>query len=223
MPFVKKAVWGLFEYQCSWGLTLNGLLLLLFIFCSIVVVIFIKIYPFFAIFKPVDADVLVVEGWADDVVLIQALNEFKQRKYTKLVVTGTVLSKGGFLSSYKNHAEMAAATLSKLGCPTNQIMIIPTPEVKIDRTLASAIEVKKRLLESLDSIKGVNIYSYDVHTRRSWLLFKKVLQPEIPKVGAIAYITDSYNTSSWWKSSEGVKVILLETISYFYYLLKGQF
>ncbi len=218
----ESGLWGLFEYKYSWGLTLKGLLLLLLIISLVVVIIVIKIHPFLAISQPVDAEVLIVEGWANDAILAQALLEFQRGKYTKLITTGTILTKGSFLSSYKNHAELAAATLIKLGCPTDRIIIIPTPEVKVNRTFASANAVGKWFKESSEVIKGVNIYSYDVHTRRSWLVFKKVLQPQIQEVGAIAYITSSYDPASWWTSSEGIKIILTEAIAYLYSLLTGQ-
>lgn len=223
MPSSTTGLWGLFEYKYSWHLTLKGLLLFFLIVSSVVAIIFLNIYPFLAISKPVEANVLIVEGWLDDAVLVEALQEFKRGKYIKLITTGTTFSKGSFLSSYKNHAELAAATLIKLGLTADKIMIIPTPEVQVNRTLASAKEVKKWLLDlPVDFIKGVNIYSYDVHTRRSWLVFKKALQPEILKVGSIASLAGS-SDYSWYSSSEGIKSVITEAIAYVYSLFTGQF
>jgi len=61
----------------------------------------------------------------------------------------------------------------------------------------------------------LNIYSLDVHTRRSWLIFKQVLMPKF-KVGAIAYSSPGYNTQYWWTSSEGFRSVLSEAFAYFY-------
>ena len=37
-----------------------------------------------------------------------------------------------------------------------------------------------------------NIYTFDVHTRRIWLIYKKIFTPEI-KVGVIAHKSSEYS------------------------------
>ncbi len=173
------------------------------------------IQPFLSVSQPIKADVLVVEGWVIDDVLQAASREFKRGNYQLLITTGSTLARGFYLSDYKTHAELAAATLVALGIESDQIIAIPTPEVKIDRTAASALTVKQWLDKANLPIKSLNIYSFDVHTRRSWLTFKKVLEPNI-KVGAIAYSDPAYDAKRWWTSSNGFKSVLNETIGYLY-------
>ncbi len=61
----------------------------------------------------------------------------------------------------------------------------------------------------------MNLYSFDVHSRRSWLIFKKVLAPEI-KVGIVAVKSQIYDPKHWWIYSEGVRSIFSEAIAYMY-------
>jgi hypothetical protein len=53
------------------------------------------------------------------------------------------------------------------------------------------------------------------HARRSWIVFKEVLNPEI-KVGIIAAEPQDYNPQEWWKSSEGFRTVTGEIIAYIY-------
>jgi len=64
-------------------------------------------------------------------------------------------------------------------------------------------------------VTSFNLYSYDAHTRRSRLLFKRVLGSEF-EVGSIAHPTISYDPKRWFIFSEGIRTILSETLGYFY-------
>jgi len=64
-------------------------------------------------------------------------------------------------------------------------------------------------------VKSINLVTFDVHARRSWIIFKQTLAPEI-QVGVIATESLSYNPKHWWTSSEGVRSIIAETIAYIY-------
>ncbi len=70
----------------------------------------------------------------------------------------------------------------------------------------------------VNEFTSLNIYTFDVHTRRSWLIYKKIFAPEI-KVGAIAYKSSEYSHRSWWRYSAGVRSILSEVIAYLYALV----
>src|SRR5512133_461136 len=66
-------------------------------------VIFIKtIHPFLSETHPVRGDILVVEGWAPDYVLLRAKNEFQSHPYHLLITTGGPLDVGTFLSEYRS-------------------------------------------------------------------------------------------------------------------------
>lgn len=207
--------WGLLEYKPRWGLTKVAWLILLLSVTLIGVITTARIHPFLSICEPIEAEVLIVEGWVDDLVLAGASAEFERGNYQLILTTGGSISKGSYLQPYQNFAELAAATLVALKIPPERVVAIPAPEVKTDRTAASALAVKKWLRQSKEKISGVNLYSYDVHTRRSWWLFKQILSPEI-EVGAISHPTLNYDSKKWYRSSSGVRAIVSETIAYLY-------
>jgi hypothetical protein len=64
-------------------------------------------------------------------------------------------------------------------------------------------------------VGSINLYTFDVHSRRSWLIFKRVFAPEI-EIGTIVLEPLNYEPKSWWTSSAGVKTIIFETIAYLY-------
>ncbi|NET82922.1 MAG: YdcF family protein [Moorea sp. SIO1F2] len=173
------------------------------------------IHPFLSIKSPINADALVVEGWLPDYALKGAMEEFDRGNYQKLITTGPPLRKGYYLSHYKTYAELTAATCIALGVEPDKLVAVPAPDVNVNRTLASAQALREWLLTSDESIKSINLYSFDVHTRRSWLIFKQVLAPEF-KVGAIAANSLDYEPKQWWVSSQGVRSIMSETIAYIY-------
>jgi hypothetical protein len=210
-----KKFWGLLEYKSRWGLTVQAWLILLFTVTLAGLIAIAQIHPFLAVSQPIKAEALIVEGWIDDLVIEGAIAEFNRGNYQLLLTTGGPIGKGYYLAQYKTLAELAAATLIALKFPPDRIIAIPTPLVKTDRTAASAKAVKQWISRSKINIRAVNIYSYDVHTRRSWLIFKTILEPDI-KVGAIAHPAMDYDPKKWFNSSAGVRAIISETIAYLY-------
>ncbi len=211
----KKRLWGLIDYQPRWGLTIKGWLIILLGILLAIVLILLRLQSFLAYNKPIAADVLIVEGWVGDGAIEGAIVEFNSRQYQLLITTGIPLGRGEHLTEYKNFAKLSEATLITLGFDSDKIQAIPTPNVERDRTLASAIAVKEWLKKSNLKVNGVNVYTDDVHSRRSWLLFKRVFEPEIA-VGAIAHPPPDYDPQFWWTSSAGFRTVLSEGIAYIY-------
>lgn len=205
----------LFHRREQWVLTFQGWLVTIVLIIACGLFVLINIHQFLAPNDPIEADALVVEGWMPDHALKQAIKEFENSGYQKLITTGLPLSKGYYLAQYKNSAELAAATLVALGFNADKLVAVPGPEVKRNRTFASAIALRQWIEKSDLSIKSINLYSFDVHTRRSWLVFRKALAPEI-KVGVIAVQPLGYEPKRWWIYSEGVRSILGEAIAYIY-------
>ena len=174
-----------------------------------------QVHSFLAYSKPIKADALVVEGWLRDEALLGALVEFNRGNYQLLITTGLPLPKGTYLSQYKTTAELTAATLMALGFDRSKLIVVPAPKALRDRTEASAVALRQWLGETGKPIYSINLYSQGVHTRRSWLLFKRVLEPEV-KVGAIANPTADYDPRSWWTTSTGARSVISETIAYLY-------
>lgn len=211
----EQKFWGLLEYKPQWTLTLQGWCLLLGLLLVMIALFLWSIYPFLTVSSPLDADVMVVEGWVNDATLKKAIAEFQDKHYRLMIITGTNIRRGALFTQYKTHADLAAATVIALGLDPQKVVAVPNQAVKVNRTAASAIAVKHWLSQSGLTIKQLNIYSHDVHTRRSWAIFRRVLAPEI-KVGAIAHRSAYYQKIPWWRTSDGTKAVMVETIAYLY-------
>lgn len=198
--------------------TWQGLLLFMFLLAVIVVTAVLNVQSFLALTEPVQAELLVVEGWAPDFVLEEAAIEFERGRYRRLYVTGGPIEHGGALSGYKSYAELGAAILVKMGVTGSVIEAVPAPSVRRDRTYASAQALRSHLHQQGTSIKGINLMSVGMHSRRSQLLFQKAFDGEV-RVGIIAIEDrDSYG-KHWWKFSNGVRSVANELFAYIYALL----
>ena len=215
MPKRQSKLWGAISYQPRWGLTIRGWLVILLAIALMFWLLLFKLEPFLAHSAPIDAEILIVEGWIADRGLIGAYQEFQSKPYQLLITAGSDFGRGEYLSEYKNFAFLSKATLVTLGLDPQKIQPVRTPKPERDRTLASAQEVKEWLETNDLHPEGVNIYTMDVHSRRSWMLYRQVLEPEI-KVGVISHPPLTYDPQAWWASSEGFRKVLGESLAYLY-------
>jgi hypothetical protein len=206
---------GLVQLQQKWVLTFQGWLVLLLCIAALLLFCVTHIHSFLALNAPIKADVLVVEGWIQDHAIEKAIAEFERGNYQKLITTGAPLSKGYYLAEYNNFAELAAATLVTLGFDRDKLIAVPGPKVQKDRTAAAAVAVSQWISAANLPIKSINLYTEDVHARRSWLIYKQALAPDI-KVGVIAIHSIDYDPKHWWTYSAGVRKIISELIAYLY-------
>jgi uncharacterized SAM-binding protein YcdF (DUF218 family) len=172
-------------------------------------------YPFLSVHEPVDAQVLVVEGWLPDYALAEVSREFMRRHYSLIITTGGPFEQGFYVTEYKTFAHLSAATLGKLGIDSAAIVVLPSPEIKVDRTFASAYEVKKWLDGGGRRIDAINLVSMGPHARRSRMLFQKALGPAV-RVGVIPYTDRTYALPAWWTSSNGFRKVTDEAVAYCY-------
>ena len=213
--FPKQKVWGLIAYQPSWGLTLKGWLFSILLLVAITIFLILNIYPFLALSVPIKAEALVIEGWIGDDGIKGAMAEFEQQNYQLLITVGSPLESGAYLSEYKDYAQLSATTVIQLGFDAEKIATIATPARQRDRTFASAMAVRQWLEQNEPKITSINLYSKNVHSRRSWLLFQKALNPEVA-VGIIAHPPLDYDPQYWWTSSQGFRTVTSEAIAYIY-------
>lgn len=205
----------LIHRQEIWMLTTQGWLAICGLIIALSLFVVTHIHPFLAINSPIQADILVVEGWIPDYAVKNAIAEFNKGDYQKLITTGLPLQLGYYLSPYKNAAELAAATLTVLGFEQDKLVAVPASSVTRNRTSASAVALNQWLKTSDLNVKSINVYTFDAHARRSWLIFKQALAPNI-KVGIISEKPLEYNPQKWWVYSAGVRSIISETIAYIY-------
>ena len=206
---------NLIHKQEIWMPTVQGWLLIFACAITSIGLLLNFIYPFLAVNAPIKADTLVIEGWMDGNKIQEVIKEFGRGDYEKLITIGPSLIEGHHLSQYKNFAELGAATLIALGFDRDKLVAVPTPDVIRNRTDASAVALRNWIMNADVKVEAINLYTFDVHSRRNWLIFKKALAPQV-KVGVIVLEPVHYNPKQWWVSSAGVKSILSETIAYMY-------
>ena len=198
-----------------WAITQEGWVIAIIGLIISMTLILANIHPFLAVTSPIKADILVVEGWLPDYAIESAIVEFKKGGYRQLIATGLPVGKGYHLAKYKNYAELTAATCIALGFDKDKVVAVPAPSVVKHRTAASAIALRDWFAASAIKVDSINLYSFGTHARRSWIVFKEVLNPDI-KVGIIAAQVQNYNPREWWKSSEGFRTVTGEIIAYIY-------
>lgn len=190
------------------------------VFVIILFLLFVmNIHQFLSRNKPVLGDGIIIEGWMPDYCLKFTADLIKNKTtYKKIFVTGGPLEKGSYLKDFKTFADLGGLTLNKLSIPDTNICVVPAPYSKRDRTYTSAIALKKWLDSSGCSIHTFDVCSYSTHTRRSALLFQKVLGKKY-KIGSISILQQDYDPKFWWKTSQGVRSVIDESIAYIYAFL----
>ena len=188
-----------------------------FAICITILICFVilNLHKFLAKNLPVNAKILVVEGWLPDYAIQSAAEEFRQGSYKKIITIGGSLPRGYHLSEYKTFAKLAAATLTELGINQEHLVILSDYSDSQARTYNSASILNQWLSTSDFHITAINLFTIGTHARRSWMLFKEILEPKI-SVGIISVQPLNYEERTWWKSSEGFRTVISEMLAYLY-------
>lgn len=200
------------KWVTTWfGKLLKMIFLLLVVFISII-----RIHPFLAQQKPVQAKIMVVEGFIPDYALEESIKIFQDGGYELMIITGKKRLKGWKLDPYENDGLYSAATLVRMGFDDSKIKVIALEnDVKKDRTYASAKAVRKWFDKSGKNYKKLDLVSISCHARRSRILFDMAFGEEAD-IGIIAIENVTYNPKRWWKSSSGFREVIEETIAWIY-------
>lgn len=175
-----------------------------------------SIHDFLAISNPVQANVLVVEGWVwESAAMQEVAEEFNRGKYVVVVTVGILAGKQVSGAMDENDAVQAAEQLRKLGVDDHAIEVLTVPNVDRHRTYTSALAVKHWLVDSKVHAIGINVFTLGAHARKSLVLFKRAFGEGIP-VGVIAGTEDRYDPQRWWLSMSGIATVLRKTVGYLY-------
>lgn len=175
-----------------------------------------NIHPFLAVTHRVPAKVLVVEGWTHYFGVDAAVNEFKTGHYDRLLTTGGPCEGFGPISSiYDTEAWQSAGRFKQAGLPDAEVQAVPSCFVGRDRTYNSAVALRNWFREHDRQVVSLNVMTEDAHARRTWLLFRKALGPDV-QVGIISIRNPDYDADHWWRSSQGVREIIDEGVAYLY-------
>jgi uncharacterized SAM-binding protein YcdF (DUF218 family) len=84
-----------------------------------------------------------------------------------------------------------------------------------DRTFHSALNVRRWLDSQGIGAARIDVLTLGAHARRSRLMFAAALGPRV-QVGVIAVPDPRFDLAHWWRTSEGVRSVIGETIAYVY-------
>jgi uncharacterized SAM-binding protein YcdF (DUF218 family) len=207
---------GLLVRKECWALSLRGKLLVLSVAAASAVTVFWGAYPFLATNRPIETDVLLVEGWVPDTVMNQAAAEFKHGHYRQLVVLRS--SYGEAQSQYVPATAMRdyiARLLMRYGVPQESLGTLYFPAAERDRTYHAALAARDWFAEAAVPATSFNVLTEGPHARRSMLLFRKAFG-NATTIGVIPLVDPRYDPKHWWRTSEGVREVTGETIAYVY-------
>jgi len=206
---------GLLRRRSLWVPTWRGWLVLVLFGLVVGGVSWISVHPFLAMNQPVDARVIVVEGWAPDQALQLIAGELQADHCDRVYVVGVPIEHGAPLAEYKSYASLGAATLITMGAPSNRVQAVPAPAVRRDRTYTAAVAFRVWLEEHGETPDAFNLATVGAHARRSRLLFHMAFGREV-QLGVMALPDPSYDARRWWRYSTGVRNVVSELAGYLY-------
>ena len=212
----RRDRWTLLSRRERWGLTRRGWLALLFVLVLATVAFLTRIHPFLTPTHRVEANILVVEGWAHDYVIQAAVKEFMAGNYERVFSTGgPSVGSGGYTWDADTSASVGAGQLRAAGIPPTSLQMVPSHVIGRDRTYYSAVALRDWFQRHDMDGKSFNIVAESTHARRTWLLFQEAFGANI-KVGVISIQDPDYDAKRWWRSSDGVREVIDETVAYVY-------
>jgi uncharacterized SAM-binding protein YcdF (DUF218 family) len=199
-----------------WGLSWQGWLVLVAVMATTFGLFLFDAYPFLALTRRVDANILVVEGWVHDYAIGAAAEEFRKGGYQEVISTGgPVEGIGHYINDYQTVASVGAELLKKHGLPEESVQMVPSRVMDRDRTYGSAVALADWLRTQHPEVRKINVVTENVHARRTQLLFQEALGPNVA-VGVIAEKSPDYDPHRWWRYSQGVKDVVAEMVAYVY-------
>src|SRR6266480_2609289 len=211
-----RAMWGVFDRKERWSLSWRGRLIVASALLLVSALVLKCVYPFLAITHPVNANILVVEGWIHEYAIRAAVKEFQTNHYQRVFTTGgPVAGTGGYINDFYTSASVGADLLKKCGLPDERVQMVPSRVMDRDRTYGSAVALRNWFRDHNMPLSGIDIVTEDVHARRTRLLFQKALGDKVT-VGVIAIANPDYDAKHWWSYSEGVKQVVSEATAYIY-------
>ena len=215
-PETRQKFWGVLARKESWRLSWRGWVIFILAGLLIAVLLLLNIQPFLAKTQRVNTNVLIVEGWVHEYAIRAAAKEFAAGSYQKIYTTGEpVLGNGGYTNDFNTSASVGAELLKKVGVADEFIQMVPSHISGRDRTYSSAIALREWFREQGMTIRSINVLTEDAHARRTQLLFQKAFGSDVD-VGVISIPDPDYDAKHWWRSSEGVREVLDESIAYLY-------
>lgn len=203
----------LLRRRTIWLPTFWGWLALLVAGAAAVLLAGLQLYSFLAPREPVEARLLVVEGWMPADELAQAIVVYRDGRYAQVVTTGGPIE-GEFERGYGGtYAARARDYLVANGVASDVVVAVPAPAASRQRSYLNAETVHEWAARSGAVVDALDVFSSGPHSRRSWILYSAAFGPRV-RVGIIPAVPSTYDTQDWWRTSAGAKDVLSEAIAW---------
>ncbi len=209
---------ALFRRRTVWLPTLPGTLLV-FVIAATAIVLAARAAGFYLfVNEPAHgrdgrpARLLVVEGWLDEDALDDAAIAFRHGDYERIVTSGGPIDSWREGQTATHYAERAAGYLKHHGLADVPIAAASAPASAQDRTFLSAVVVRDWVRREGLNPDAIDVYSDGVHARRSRMVYRLAFGPSVA-VGMLAATPRKYDLEHWWRTSQGAKTVLDESLS----------
>jgi hypothetical protein len=193
-----------------WLPTIWGWLALLLVGGAISAIVASSLHSFLALTRPVGARILAVEGWMEPEGLDQAIITFHAKGYEQIVTSGGPIQSWPEQRHHATYADLAAEYLRHHGIRDASVTAVPSPESARNRTYLSAVMIREWAKRSGLAIDSLDVFSWDVHARRSRILYQLAFGPHV-RVGVYAARSQEYDGDAWWQTSVGAKAVFEQT------------
>lgn len=183
------------------------------------------LHDYLAVTDANGAGVLVVEAWSPPEALAAVPQWIARGRYQHVVVVGYPRSEKETGST----SDAAIAELVRLGCDRSSLVNVKAsfeqtrlPYVLVAqfpfgsaatargiwtrKTYASVEAVAHWLPAAGDAVRTVDVFTVGVHARRSWMLYRRLLEPRY-RVGIIAGPVMYYDRRRWFVSKDGLRLV----------------
>jgi len=135
--------------------------------------------------------------------------------YEHVLVIRPLVDVEAELENGKYSGQYLASLLAKYGVRREEIDCFFPSVSKKDRTYHTALAAKQWLADKKIAAQSFDVMTLGPHARRSRLLYEKAFGGDF-KIGIISLEDLEYDKAHWWRSSEGVREVIGETIAYVY-------
>jgi hypothetical protein len=207
---------GLVARRERWGLTVRGWAVVVGLAVLAAVGVGRTIHPFLAIIAPVEGPVVVVEAWVPPAILkATALRYQNDASSVFYCVGGPTDEKFDSTRVEDTSAFEAAEVLRSYGIPDSRIQPVPTAAPVRDRTYTTAVALRDWFRDRGQSVHALTVVTEGPHARRSRILFQKAFDSDV-EIGVVGIPDPTYDAAHWWRSSEGIKVVISESAAYLF-------
>ncbi len=154
-----------------------------------------------------DRDLFVKEIRVDSTIVISY-------QHNSVIDFGRMGGPGRIVNDYDSYPQIIRNKIYTFCVDPEKVTAIAIDHTRINRTLATALAIREWIEESGHGIKGINVASMGIHSKRTWLTYKSVLDKSL-KIGYISL--PDYRDSD--PKARRVFRTITETIDYLYYCI----